>query len=315
MSVTPVLKKYKLSARMVEALVSGERGEAVNGKSGTLVALIDRELITPEIRETNHRHLLTDRGREVLAELRAAAQPGEKTAEGSAVAAEGIQLTDYVRITDRGAPEPITRREALAEGSAAMTDRVTVRAHVRTVTRENTPEGTRYEITYKDDRHVILAPAGPKDAGTPTHIRTENGAPALITTRAALDEINAGMMGPTKKLVRQMSAKGSSANLEYFDGRRVDIRPATPEEIAAAQPVEEAPSASYTVVYTGGGEPIVHRTGCAHNVRDSGHGAHRTQVIAGSIDDVCRAVFSDFLGEDDDPGDCYGDLNVKPCAR
>jgi hypothetical protein len=31
-----------------------------------------------------------------------------------------------------------------------------------------------------------------------THIRTENGHTTLITTRAALDEINAGMMGPTR---------------------------------------------------------------------------------------------------------------------
>jgi hypothetical protein len=66
-----------------------------------------------------------------------------------------------------------------------------------------------------------------------THIRTENGTPELITTRAALDEINAGMMRPTKRLVREMSAARSSANIKYRDGRKVDIRPATPEEIAA----------------------------------------------------------------------------------
>ncbi|MBV6700266.1 hypothetical protein KV557_24705 [Kitasatospora aureofaciens] len=66
-----------------------------------------------------------------------------------------------------------------------------------------------------------------------THIRTENGSTTLVTTRAALDEIEAGMMRPTKRLVRQMSAVRSSANIEYRDGRKVDIRPATPDEIAA----------------------------------------------------------------------------------
>lgn len=65
-----------------------------------------------------------------------------------------------------------------------------------------------------------------------THIRTENGTATLITTRAALDEINAGTMGPTKKLVREMSAARSSADILYRDGRKVHIRPATPEQIA-----------------------------------------------------------------------------------
>jgi hypothetical protein len=66
-----------------------------------------------------------------------------------------------------------------------------------------------------------------------THVRIVNGeAPQFITVRAALDEIEAGMMGPAKRLVRQMSAVRSSANIEYRDGRKVDIRPATPEEIA-----------------------------------------------------------------------------------
>jgi hypothetical protein len=66
-----------------------------------------------------------------------------------------------------------------------------------------------------------------------THVRTEDGRTTLITTRAALDEINAGMMAPTKRDVRQMSAVGSSANIEYRDGRKVDIRPATVEAVRA----------------------------------------------------------------------------------
>jgi hypothetical protein len=77
-----------------------------------------------------------------------------------------------------------------------------------------------------------------------THIRSENGRTTLVTTRAALDEINAGMMGPTKRLVRQMSAARSSANIEYRDGRKVDIRPATDEEIAALSAPEQSEPAA-----------------------------------------------------------------------
>lgn len=69
---------------------------------------------------------------------------------------------------------------------------------------------------------------------TLTHIRTVNGgAPELITTRAALDEINAGMMDKdVKRTIRQMSAVRGEADIEYRDGRKVRIRVATPEEIA-----------------------------------------------------------------------------------
>jgi hypothetical protein len=68
---------------------------------------------------------------------------------------------------------------------------------------------------------------------TLTHIRTENGVPALITQRAALDEVNAGQLDKAvKRTIRQMSAARGRANIEYRDGRKVDIRPATPEEIA-----------------------------------------------------------------------------------
>ncbi|MFG3228151.1 hypothetical protein ACGF07_25665 [Kitasatospora sp. NPDC048194] len=144
-----------------------------------------------------------------------------------------------------------------------------------------------------------------------THIRNENGTTTLITRQQAADEIDSAISGPTRKDVDQMSASRTGANLHYRDGRTVEIRQATPDEIAE----HSTPALSYTVIYTGGGEPVVHRTGCSHNLRDSGRGAHRTQVIAGTIDDVCREVFSDFLSEDDDPSDFYGDLNVKPCAR
>ncbi|MFJ9694893.1 hypothetical protein [Kitasatospora sp. NPDC101183] len=158
MTATPIMKKYRFSMRMVDVLLSGESADGAHGRTGTLVALIDRQMITAATSETGGRHLLTEKGREVLAELRAAAQP---------------------------------------------------------------------------DDHACVADGEGRDAAALTHIRTENGVTALVTTRAALDEINAGMMRPTKKLVRQMSARGASASLEYFDGRKVSICPATPEEIEA----------------------------------------------------------------------------------
>lgn len=83
-----------------------------------------------------------------------------------------------------------------------------------------------------------------------THIRTENGVSALITWQAACTEIEAGMGFPdraTKRAVRCLSAAGQSANIEYRDGRKVSIRPATPEEIAelttpsTPKQAEEAP--------------------------------------------------------------------------
>lgn len=144
-----------------------------------------------------------------------------------------------------------------------------------------------------------------------TYTRTENGTTTLITRQQAADEIDSAISGPTRKNVDQMSASRTGANLHYRDGRTVEIRLATPDEIAE----HTTPAVSYTVIYTGGGEPVVHRTGCSHNLRDSGQGVHRTQVITGSIDDVCREVFNDFITEDADPGTFYGDLNVKPCAR
>lgn len=86
-----------------------------------------------------------------------------------------------------------------------------------------------------------------------THIRTENGHATLITTRAALDEINAGMLDKAvKRTIRQMSAARSSANIEYRDGRKVDIRPATPEEIAehTAQATSEKTPPSRVPAFT-----------------------------------------------------------------
>jgi len=66
---------------------------------------------------------------------------------------------------------------------------------------------------------------------TLTHIRTENGGtPELITREQAADETNAA--AADRKGVPQMSTYRGGADIHYRDGRHVEIRPATPEEIA-----------------------------------------------------------------------------------
>ncbi|MGW2864404.1 hypothetical protein [Streptomyces sp. NPDC001205] len=61
----------------------------------------------------------------------------------------------YKRIED-GTTTRVTADEALEEGRAAMLDRVTFRAHVRIISEDS----GRYDITYTDGRHVVLAPLG-----------------------------------------------------------------------------------------------------------------------------------------------------------
>ena len=56
--------------------------------------------------------------------------------------------------TEDGTTTCVTEEEGLNEGRAAMLDRVTVRAHVRKIPHDS----GRYDITYKDDRHVVLVP-------------------------------------------------------------------------------------------------------------------------------------------------------------
>lgn len=87
-----------------------------------------------------------------------------------------------------------------------------------------------------------------------------------------------------------------------------------PAEEAAEEP---APTGRpYTVIYTDGQGPVVHATGCAHNVRDSIGGAYRTEEIQGDLKAVAAKVFEDFIEESgDDPEDFIADLAVKPCAR
>ena len=75
---------------------------------------------------------------------------------------------------------------------------------------------------------------------TATHVRIVNGGgPEFITVAEALAEMNSAMIGGTRKDVREMSASKSSANIEYRDGRKVDIRPATTEEMTAAVTVQD----------------------------------------------------------------------------
>ncbi|GAB2718133.1 hypothetical protein [Kitasatospora kifunensis] len=66
-----------------------------------------------------------------------------------------------------------------------------------------------------------------------SYLRTENGTPRLVTPRAALDEINAGMMDKAvKRTIREMSAARGAAHIKYRDGRTVHLRPLAPEELA-----------------------------------------------------------------------------------
>ncbi|MGW1155978.1 hypothetical protein ACWD45_32440 [Streptomyces rubiginosohelvolus] len=69
--------------------------------------------------------------------------------------------------TEDGITTRVTAQEALAEGRAAMTDRVTDRAHVRTISRDS----GRYDITYTDGRHVVLAPADEDQHSRPSGFR------------------------------------------------------------------------------------------------------------------------------------------------
>lgn len=69
--------------------------------------------------------------------------------------------------TEDGITIRVTAQEALAEARAAMTDRVTDRAHVRIISRDS----GRYDITYTDDRHVVLAPVDGDQRSCPSGFR------------------------------------------------------------------------------------------------------------------------------------------------
>ncbi|MFD7956063.1 hypothetical protein ACFV4X_21520 [Streptomyces ardesiacus] len=76
------------------------------------------------------------------------------------------EIKTYER-TEDGITIRVTAQEALAEGRAAMTDRVTDRAHVRTISRDS----GSYDITYTDGRHVVLAPADEDQHSRPSGFR------------------------------------------------------------------------------------------------------------------------------------------------
>jgi len=80
-------------------------------------------------------------------------------------------------------------------------------------------------------------------ARTGMHVRTENGTRTLVTTRAALDEMNAAMMDKAvKRTVREMSASRDSADITYRDGRKgrkVSLRPASAQDVADLTPAPE----------------------------------------------------------------------------
>ncbi|MFF7838844.1 hypothetical protein ACFZC6_08515 [Streptomyces ossamyceticus] len=77
----------------------------------------------------------------------------------------------------------------------------------------------------------------------PKHVCiADGGAPQIIPSRDALDEINAAMMQPlVKRQVREMSESRGNARIVYRDERgTVVLRPATPEDLTAA--AEERPA-------------------------------------------------------------------------
>jgi hypothetical protein len=59
-----------LSDAMLRVLLSADDAGEVRGPMGTVVALINRGLITPATSQTGQAHLLTDNGKQVLAVLR-----------------------------------------------------------------------------------------------------------------------------------------------------------------------------------------------------------------------------------------------------
>ena len=143
--------------------------------------------------------------------------------------------------------------------------------------------------------------------------RTEDGVTTIVSVEAGVAE--AERASTDRRGVPSMSSRGSRHHLEYRDGRIVDL-------VLVDAPAEE-PSAtetpagrSYTVIYTDSQGPVVHATGCSHNVRDSFQGVHQTEAIVGDLKAVAAQVFSDFIDETgDDPEEYVVDLKVKPCAR
>ncbi|MGX1268000.1 hypothetical protein [Streptomyces phaeoluteigriseus] len=117
-------------------------------------------------------------------------------------------------------------------------------------------------------RYVPVQPAPAEETPAPSaeerlHVRTVNGgAPEIIPTRDALAEINAAMMQPGKKAVRQMSESRGHSRIVYKDPARgtVDLRPLEKGQAPAGHeqrptvqelvgPVDDALLASYAEMY------------------------------------------------------------------
>lgn len=112
---------------------------------------------------------------------------------------------------------------------------------------------------------------------------------------------------------------GTKAGTVGFYGTKEEAAEAIRKLYEPAEETVEEPAPtgrSYTVIYTDSQGPVVHATGCSHNVRDSIQGVHQTEDIVGDLKAVAASVFSDFIEEaGDDPEAYIVDLKVKPCAR
>ncbi|MFE1126808.1 hypothetical protein ACFW6R_09155 [Streptomyces albidoflavus] len=149
---------------------------------------------------------------------------------------------------------------------------------------------------------------------TKVYQRTENGATTYVSVEDGVNEVEHAFRD--RRGVPSMSSSRGQHHLEYRDGRTVDL-------VLVDAPAEDpnmTPSPAertFTVIYTGGGNPIVHATGCAHNIRDSLQGVHRAVQVTGSLESVAAHVYADMIAEDETAtgADFVADLAVKPCAR
>lgn len=145
--------------------------------------------------------------------------------------------------------------------------------------------------------------------------RTENGVTTIVSLEDGVAEAERAYAN--RRDVPSMSSRQGQHHLEYRDGRIVDlVLVDAPTEEPKAAPAAPA-GRTFTVIYTGGGETIVHAAGCSHNVRDSFQGVHTTEQVTGSLEDVATHVYADMIAEDETltGEDFVADLTVKPCAR
>lgn len=83
------------------------------------------------------------------------------------------------------------------------------------------------------------------------------GVATLVDRRLGLDEINAGMMGETKKAVREMSAGRTDALIKYRDGRTVRLVLVDAPEQEAAEKLERTADGRRRIVTVKGKRYIV----------------------------------------------------------